>query len=116
MKKDDRTYLGHIVDAITKIQTYLHGKSYDTFAKSEETVDAVVRELEIVGEATSHISTSFLKKHPEIPAGDIVGMRNRLIHEYFGVKKDIIWDTCQEDLPLLLQTIKRILQKRSENN
>lgn len=111
MKKDDLVYLGHIVDAISKIQAYLQGKSYDEFVSSEQLVDAVVRRLEIIGEASSNIDAAFLKKHPEIPAGDMIGMRNRLIHKYFGVKKDITWDTCQEDLPKLLKVLEKILSK-----
>lgn len=111
MKGDNLTYLGHIADAIVKIQTYLEDKSYDDFAKNDETVDAVVRRLEIIGEAASKIDSKWVKAHHDIPIGDMVGMRNRLIHEYFGVKKDIVWDTCKEHLPSLLDAINRILSQ-----
>ncbi len=99
--KDDTLYLGHIRDAIEKIDNYTAGASYNQFASNSMMVDAVVRQLEIIGEATNNLSPSFCREHPEIPFRDIIDMRNVLIHDYAGVNSQIVWDTCQNDLPEL---------------
>jgi uncharacterized protein with HEPN domain len=109
MKKDDFVYLGHVVDSISKIQSYLEGMSYDDFVADEFAIDAVVRNLEIIGEAMSNVNASFFEEHKEIPIKDIVSMRNRLIHEYFGVKVDVVWDTCHQDLPILKNIIANLI-------
>jgi len=108
--KDDTLYLGHIRDAIEKIDNYIAGASYNQFASNSMMVDAVVRQLEIIGEATNNLSSSFCRKHPDIPFRDIIDMRNVLIHDYAGVNPQIVWDTCQNDLPKLRSCITDILK------
>ena len=108
--KDDKLYLGHIRDAIEKIDNYIEGASYNQFAFNSMMVDAVVRELEIIGEATSKLSSEFKCKHPDVPFRDIIDMRNVLIHDYAGVNKQIVWNTCQNDLPNLKSCITDILK------
>lgn len=76
--------------------------------KDDMMCDAVTKELEIIGEAASKCSSLFKAKHPKIPWSEVVGMRNRLIHEYFGIDLDVVWTTCQEDLPLLKKALKAI--------
>jgi uncharacterized protein with HEPN domain len=107
--KDDQVYLRHILDAVEKIETYLKGQTYESFSNNNMMIDAVVRELEIVGEATSHLSDRLRASHPEIPWRDAIDMRNFLIHEYFGVRTHLVWDTCKEDLPKLKELIKDLL-------
>lgn len=107
--RNDKVYLQHIVDAIAKIETYLKGASFESFSKNEMMVDAVVRELEIIGEAANNISEGFKEDHPPIPWDEMIGMRNRLIHEYFGVNKKIVWETCQTDLKELEFQLKKLL-------
>ncbi|KAF0134125.1 MAG: Nucleotidyltransferase [Candidatus Saganbacteria bacterium] len=99
--RDDRVYLKHITEAIDKVKRYISGNSFESFCNNDMLLDAVVRELEIIGEAANNISKEFQEKNPELPWILIIGMRNRLIHEYFGVNKKIVWETCQTDLKQL---------------
>ena len=109
--KDDILYLGHINDAIETIEQYLGSASYQQFMGDKMMIDAVVRELEIIGEATNNLSRDFRNGHPEIPFRDIIDMRNVLIHDYAGVNTRIVWETCKNDLPLLKQAVKKSLSK-----
>lgn len=109
--RDDSVYLRHILQAIENIEEYLGKLDYKSFSGDKKTISAVVRELEIIGEATNNLSDNFKKNHPEIPFRDIKDMRNRLTHEYFGVNKKIVWDTCQIDLKELKVLILPLLQK-----
>lgn len=105
--KSDWVYIQHIQEAIQKIERYIGDVDFELFCKNDMMVDAVVKELEIIGEAASKCSPSFRKRNTGIPWEEIVGMRNRLIHEYFGIDLAVVWTTCKEDLPLL----KRVLSK-----
>lgn len=107
--KDDTLYLGHINDAIEAIEQYLGDANYEQFIANKMMVDAVVRELEIIGEATSKLSKDFRKGNPEIPFRDIIDMRNVLIHDYAGVNTMIVWETCKIDLPPLKKAVKKSL-------
>ena len=107
--KDDQVYLRHILDAIGKIEAYLEGQTYESFCENEMMNDAVVRELEIIGEATKNLSEHLRQSHPEIPWRDAIDMRNFLIHEYFGVRKHVVWDTCKDDIPILKIFIEAVL-------
>lgn len=109
MKESDLVYIKHAIEAIDKIEKYLGDFSYEEFSKNDMLIDAVVRELEIIGEAAHNFSEEFKNQYPNIPFRDITDMRNFLIHEYFGVNTKIVWETCQTDLPglkkLLLEFI-----------
>jgi uncharacterized protein with HEPN domain len=109
--KDDKTYLRHILDAINRAQSYIEDTSYDNFASNDMMVAAVVRELEIIGEAAGHLSESFCKKYGDIQWRKIVAMRNYLIHEYFGVNTEVVWSTCKNNLPKLKEVILKTLDK-----
>lgn len=101
MKKNDAVFLRHILDAIGQIETYTAGLSYRQFAANRLVQDGVVRQLEIIGEATRNLSDEFRAQHPDLPWQQIVGLRNRLIHAYFDINLGIIWDVAQADIPLL---------------
>ena len=107
--KDHRTYLLHIIEAIEKIERYIAKVDFDDFSDNDMMIDAVVRELEIMGEAARHLSDSFQDKHFEIPWYKIKATRNVLIHEYFGVNLKIVWDTCKNDMPLLKAFLEKVL-------
>lgn len=109
--KNDTTYLRHVLDAIEQIEEFIHGMTFEDLCKDAKTLNAVVRELEIIGEATAHLSSDFQKNHPQIPFPNIVGMRNKLIHEYFDVDVEEVWRTCQKDLPSLKTMIDSILKE-----
>jgi uncharacterized protein with HEPN domain len=111
MKKDDSLYLKHILDSIKQIEEYIAGFDYNKFLQAKLTQDGVIRQLEIIGEATKNISDSLKKDNPAVPWKDIAGMRDKLIHNYFGVDIQAVWETAQDDLPLLQQGLLKILEK-----
>jgi len=94
-------YLNDIKSAIAEIEDFTTGMDFDTFAADRKTVNAVIRSLEIIGEATKHIPTSFRKKHPDVPWRKMAGMRDVLIHDYMGVDLKTVWKVAQERLPEL---------------
>lgn len=110
MKENDEVYLRHIIDAIERIEEYCQGVSSQKFLKNKMVAAAVVRELEIIGEAARNVSREFRKANAEIPWEQMTGTRNRLIHEYFGVDLEIVWQTVEQDLPNLKAMIKNILE------
>lgn len=112
--KNDTTYLQHILEAIEKIERYLSDTTYESFAENDMKIDGVVRELEIIGEAAAKLSSEFQQNYAQVPFRDIIAMRNFLIHEYFGVNKKIVWDTCQTDLKDLKRTIISVLESEKE--
>jgi len=89
-----------IYDAVGRIENYTRGMSFDTFAGDEKSVDAVVRNLEIIGEAANRLPEEFREKHSAIEWYKIIGLRHRIVHEYFGVDVGIIWQVVQHDLPI----------------
>lgn len=113
MKKDDSVFLNHIVDAAKLIGEYLAGASRDGFVANRMVQDAVIRELEVIGEATKNISEDLRSKYPDIPWNKMSGMRDKLIHGYFGVDLDAVWDTATKDIPELAKRIESILRSIS---
>jgi uncharacterized protein with HEPN domain len=109
--KKDKAYLRHILDAITDIEKFTEGITQEEFYKNKEKQYAILRALEIVGEATRNLSKELKAKYREIPWRDIAGMRNKLIHEYFGVKLELVWETIKGKLPDLKIQIRNILDK-----
>ena len=107
--KDESVYLKHIVESIEKIEKFTHGIALEDFEKNDLIVSATVRELGVIGEASNKLSADFRNKHLGIPWDKVISMRNRLIHEYFGVDERIVWDTCKEDLPELKRQLLQIL-------
>lgn len=102
-------YLNDMIESINDIKDFTTGITLEEFARDRKTVNAVVRSLEIIGEAANKIPSDILKNYPEIPWPEIIGMRNRLIHEYFGVDLDIVWQTIEEDINPLEAVSKKIL-------
>ena len=88
-----------MLDAAESIAKFVKGADFDTFCRDRKTVDAVVRNLEVMGEAARHVPDSVREKFAQIPWEDIVGMRSILIHEYFGIDFEILWHTVQADVP-----------------
>jgi len=97
-----------IKEAVERIKGYIAGIDFKKFLGDAKTQDAVVRNLEIIGEAAKNLSAAFKKDHTEIPWKKISGMRDRLIHHYFGVNLDIVWSIVRDDLPALITEINRI--------
>ena len=109
MKRDYRVYLSDILQAFRNVRQFLGGLSYDEFIDDRKTTSAVVRELEIVGEAAKQLPSSIRKKYPEIPWSDMAGMRDKLIHFYFGVDMEIVWETVKVRIPKLEPLIQDVL-------
>lgn len=109
MKRDVRLYLQDIYDSIVAIRSYTASLSEGVFRKNAQTQDAVVRRLEIMGEAAKHVDEHFRRRHPDIPWRKIAGMRDILIHEYFGVSLGRVWEVAINDLPLLEQQFKKLI-------
>ena len=106
--KDDRIYLQHIRDAISRILSYT-ASGREAFLATPQAQDAVIRNLEIIGEAVKHLSAELRQQHPDIPWKRIAGMRDEMIHEYFGVDLRIVWNVIEQHLPVLSQGVTRLL-------
>lgn len=109
MTKKPEIFLKHIMESIGQIESLTENSGFDSFRANRERHNAVVREFEIIGEAMKNIPLAFKKKYPQLPWAEAMGMRNKLIHEYFGVDLNLIWKTAKKDLPQLKTQIKNIL-------
>ena len=108
MRRDEALLLDILIAARRAIK-YMQGVSRADFEKNEMLQDAVTRPLEIIGEAAGQVSENYREAHADIPWHKMIGMRNRLIHEYFRVNYGAIWDTVQEDLPELIQLLEKLV-------
>ncbi len=109
MTREYGDYFKDIVDSIDKIEKFTVKMSFESFAADEKTVFAVVRALEIIGEAVKSIPEFMREKYPEIPWKEMAGLRDKLIHEYFGVKLEVVWDTVKAEIPELKPKFQKIL-------
>ena len=112
--KRDKAYLKHILDAISDAKRFMECVTKEEFLENKEKQYAVLRALEIIGEATKNLSKELKQEHSEIQWREIAGMRDKLIHEYFGVKLDLVWTTVKKNLPLFEKQIHEILGETSE--
>jgi uncharacterized protein with HEPN domain len=110
MSGRDRVFLRHIADAIVQIEAYTAGLSYAEFTQNRLVQDGVVRQLEVIGEASRNLSDELRSQHPNLPWKQIVGLRNRLIHAYFDINLGIIWDIVQADIPELKARVAEVLE------
>jgi uncharacterized protein with HEPN domain len=106
--KDDRVYLEHISDCISRIEDYTR-EGRQAFFRDRRTQDAVLRNLQTLAESARRVSTSFGEAHPEVPWKSIAGFRNVLVHDYLGVDLQQIWNVVEKDLPELREAIKQVL-------
>ena len=107
-----RDYLDHIVQAIERIKRYVAAEDRDGFLQDEKTQDAVIRNIEIIGEAARNVervAPEYAAAHPEIPWPVIYAMRNRVSHGYFEVDLDLVWQTVQTDLPVLENQVRTLI-------
>ena len=110
MKKDE-AFLKHILDAISDIEKFSKSVTKAEFLANKEKQYAVLRALEIMGEASKNLSEQFKQKHSEVPWKDVAGMRDKLIHGYFGVELELVWETIKDELPKLKRQILGVLNE-----
>lgn len=109
MKRDNTVFLRHILDAIQSVKQHLRGVSYEQFWQNQMVQDAVIRQLEIIGEASRNLSDDLRSAYSQVPWGEIIGLRNKLIHAYFSVDLSIVWEIANDDLPVLEEQVEHIL-------
>jgi len=115
-KRGDREFISDIKEATERIKKYTTDMSYETFLQDIKTQDAVIRNIEIIGEAAKNLSSDFRKKHRHVDWKKIAGMRDKIIHYYFGVKWDIVWAVIKDKIPALSEQINNILNELTNSD
>ncbi len=110
-KRDEKLFINDVKESVDAILEYIQDMNIDEFSNDRKTYSAVIREFEIIGEATKHFSDELIDKYDEIQWRDIKDFRNILIHEYFGVDFEIVWNTIIQDLPKLKEVIENMLSE-----
>jgi len=108
--KENLIYVSHILTAIADIKEFTKGMTKKDFFKSKMAEHAVVRNIEVIGEASKHLSPGFKEKHTDIPWKDMVKMRNKVTHFYFGISYDIVWKVVKRDIPVLEEKLKALIE------
>jgi uncharacterized protein with HEPN domain len=103
--------LEHMLEACLAIESFVSGLSYEQFESNQLVLSATIRQLEVIGEASRNLDPSFTKRYPDIPWRKLVGLRNVLIHEYFDVFYDKVWEVATQDVPELTKSLVQILQR-----
>lgn len=113
-KRRDRDFLGDIQEALEMIRLYTKGLTYRKFLDDRKTQDAVVRNFEVIGEAAKNVSKDLKTKHPEVEWKNIAGLRDKLIHFYFGIDYKIVWNITKKELPKLRKQINEIFKQQAD--
>jgi uncharacterized protein with HEPN domain len=113
MKREYKLFLKDIAESCRFIQAFVNGIDFEQFLNDEKTLSAVIRKLEVIGEAAKNIPDSLKKKYPHIQWKKMTGMRDRLIHGYFGISMKLVWGTVRTDIPQLIKEISQILDDKS---
>jgi len=111
MPRDSKVYLEDILEAIARIQRYTSGLSREAFAGDERTLDAVVRNLEVIGEAVKQLPADVRSQAPSVEWQKIAGLRDILIHQYFGIDVEILWDIVENKLPGLDAAVRSLVHR-----
>lgn len=110
MYKDDITRVKHMLDSTNEALSFINNKNRKDLDKERMLVLSLVKCIEIIGEAASKLSEEFKSKYQNVPWKDIIGMRNRLIHVYFDIDYNIVWETVKDELPILREELRKIIQ------
>lgn len=111
MQKDDLVYAGHMLDTARKIREKSQGLTREAFDRDENLRLALAHLIQVLGEAARNASPAFQQAHPEIPWRQIIGMRNRVVHDYMEVNFHVVWDVATSDIPSLLPPLERLAPK-----
>ncbi|HLC14908.1 MAG TPA: DUF86 domain-containing protein [Thermodesulfovibrionia bacterium] len=106
----DKDFLAHIREAMKRTASYTEQMTYEEFLEDIKTQDAVIRNIEIIGEAIKNLSEALRSRYTEIPWKNMAGMRDKLIHHYFGVNFSIVWKVAKEELPKIINHIEKIIE------
>jgi uncharacterized protein with HEPN domain len=109
MKRDYKLFIKDIISAMKSIEEFVEGLSLDEVKEDDKTSSAVIRKFEIIGEATRHVPEDLKEKYPDIPWKRMAGMRDRLIHAYFGVDYRLVWEAIKIDIPKLRPRLEEVL-------
>jgi uncharacterized protein with HEPN domain len=112
-EKDYRDYIQDILNSIDESHEFVGGMTFDDFTKDRKTVNAVIRSLEVIGEASKNIPKGVRDQFPDVPWQKMTGMRDKLIHQYFGVDLEIVWKAVKEDLRPVRSSVVRVLKELS---
>jgi len=115
-RRDTRLRIEDMIEAIQRIEAHSAGLTADQFRQDQKTLDAVVRNLEVIGEAASHLDDDVTALRPAVPWADVRGIRHVLAHEYFGVDVGIVWETVVRDLPVLRRELEELLRHLTSND
>ena len=113
-RRDLRDYLQDILDATGDIENFIDEMTYEQFIKDKKTLNAVVRSIEIIGEASKNLPNSLKAKYSELPWREITGMRDKLIHAYFGVDTETLWKAAKDNIPPLKASIQKMLKEQEK--
>lgn len=108
-KRETEDFVRDILDSANAIEEFIKGNTFEDFIKERKTSYAIIRAIEIIGEATKNIPKSFRNKYPDVPWDEMAGMRDKLIHHYFGVDMEVLWLTATENVPRLKVLISKVI-------
>lgn len=111
MEKDPQIFLEHIHESIVAIETYAQGMTREDFSKNTAMQDAILRRIEIIGEAVKNLPEDFRNSHAEVPWRKVAGMRDVVVHEYFSIELDLVWGLLQKEVPELKRQIEALVKK-----
>ena len=103
--------IADIVEAINNVLDYTDGMGYENFISDRKTIDAVIRNFIVIGEASSRLPDALVEKYPDVPWREMRDMRNILVHEYFGIDNRVVWETIKKNLPPILPLLQKIMEK-----
>ena len=115
MIKDPLIFVEHIIESITNIEAFIKNVAKGYFFKNKEKQSAVIRQIEVIGEAAKNLPKEFTGKHPEIPWKDVIGMRDKLIHHYFGINLEVVWETVKTEIPILKEQMLKLKEASKAN-
>jgi len=114
-KRDYGDFVQDILDSINDVENFIDGMEFEDFIKDKKTIYSVVRAIEIIGEAAKNVPEQIRTKYPDVPWKQMAGMRDKLIHEYFGVDLEIIWETAKDDVPRLKTAVSKVFEDMGQS-